>query len=179
MKVIRVDSFDGNGDLKAALMSDSTVRPDGRPLFLPHGDFCCHIRPVVRIDRLGKAISERFAARYYGEVALVNYLCPRELSAELTFDIMDDAVVLGRWIPIDRLPLDIAMGDSTATLAVDRSVVDRLIEKISAQTTLKTGDLLILPHSLFVFSPEIGRHIIVETVSQAGPGEVLLDFTIK
>ena len=51
------------------MKSDSSLLKDGKPFFIP--DFSSEIHYeteiVVKIDRLGKNIAERFAHRYYNE----------------------------------------------------------------------------------------------------------------
>ena len=69
------------------MKSDSSLLKDGKPFFIP--DFSSEIHYeteiVVKIDRLGKNIAERFAHRYYNEVTvgidftardLQNKVCP-------------------------------------------------------------------------------------------------------
>lgn len=163
MKIIRVDSpFDTT--LHASLMADSTLRPDKRPLFLPEGKWVCEVRPAVRIDRLGKAISADFAPRYYSNVALVNYLRhadPQE--SDIKGNLMDDALVLGEWMPITDA--------NNAGLDIDTEAVNTLIEEISADTTLKTGDIIILPVLVDTYIPHLNQK-----VKYSSPN---LEFTIK
>lgn len=165
MKIIRIDSPIGSG-LRAALMSDSAVRPGRRPLFLPEGNWTCEIRPAVRIDRLGKAISAKFASRYYDCFALVNYLRPADGEPrDITADTMDDAIVLGDWAPIS---------DASPEMKIDREAIDSLIERLSANTTFKTGDILILPQILEQYTPRLNQHISV-----GRPESPLIEFNVK
>lgn len=165
MKVIRIDSPLGS-KLKASLMSDSATRPDRRPLFLPDGKWICEIRPAVRIDRLGKAISAKFASRYYDSFTLVNFMHPADdCERNVTFDTMDDALVVGQWAPIASAP---------GEFNIDCKAVDVLLEQLSANTTFKTGDMLILPQIICQYTPALNQNITI------GPKEKpLIEFRIK
>ena len=54
------------------MKSDSSLLKDGKPFFIPDFSSEVHYETeiVVRIDRLGKNIAERFAHRYYNEVTV-------------------------------------------------------------------------------------------------------------
>ena len=51
---------------------DTALLKDGKPFFLPDFSDEVHYEAelVIRIDRLGKNIAERFAHRYYSEVTI-------------------------------------------------------------------------------------------------------------
>ena len=158
MKIIRIDSLPGT-PFRASLMTDSAMRPDHRPLFLPVGDWICEIRPAIRIDRLGKAIAAKFARRYYANFTLVNYLRPTIYDNDFRYNTMDDAIVVGTWTPIDQ-----------ADFTIDRNAIDLLIEYLSTTMTFKTGDIIILPDVVDAYIPEINQQINVSHI---------LEFTIK
>lgn len=162
MKLIRIDST-AETPMAAALMADSAVRPHRKPLFLPAGEWVCEIRPAVRIDRLGKAIAAKFASRYYNCVAAVNILRPAPGNDVASFeaDMMDDAAVVGEWVTVDGF---------RTVFDIDRQYVDRVIEALSANTTLKNGDIIVLPQIIQSFAPAIDSHIKIDN---------LLDFNIK
>lgn len=159
MKIIRVDSL-AQRPLKAALMSDSSLRPDRRPLFLPDGQWSCEIRPAVRIDRLGKAVAARFASKYYNSAALVNYLRPAG-AEDFRADMADDAIVIGKWVPVE---------DLAEHFSFDKEGFDSLLEYLSENTTFKTGDIIVLPDVIKSYAPSINQEINVEN---------LLEFSIK
>lgn len=181
MKIIRVDSL-ASDRMEASLMADSCIRPDRRPLFLPDHpvegkEWLCEIRPAIRIARLGKAISEKFAGRYYSEFALVNYLNPGNVGC-VRYDMMDDAVVQGPWSSIDLMPESVTVENTStvAAMSLDRSVVDSLIESLSIDTTFKTGDVIILPDVLASYTPQPNLSV---SVTGSSPDQQLLNFTIK
>lgn len=196
MKVIRFDAFpDSNARLvtdsfftdNAIIMSDSTWRPHRRPLFFPaEGFWLCDIRLAIKIGRLGKAIEEKFASRYYEEFCLVNFLV-REPDPELftTPDCMiDDALIHGEWLPITSAPLDIEIrgykGASTDEEPISKKIelpveyINRALKALSHESTFKTGDIIVLPKSILRYSPKLDSHIKA-TVN----GTMALDFKIK
>ena len=67
------------------MKSDSSLLKDGKPFFIP--DFSSEIHYeteiVVKIDRLGKNIAERFAHRYYNEVTVGIDFTARDLQNKL------------------------------------------------------------------------------------------------
>ena len=67
------------------MKSDSSLLKDGKPFFIP--DFSSEIHYetelVVKIDRLGKNIAERFAHRYYSEVTVGIDFTARDLQRRL------------------------------------------------------------------------------------------------
>ena len=173
MKVIRIDS--GMNPFAASLVPDSAIRPDRRPLFLPEGKWKCEIRMAVRVSRLGKMISYKFAPRYYADFAFVNCLLPADGSG-FRFDIMDDAIVLGQWEPIESAPGEVCFDGSCGKCHLSREEIDRYIVDISAKATFKTGDIIILPTPIFAFEPQIGQHV---ELSLPGDTQPLLQFNIK
>lgn len=153
MKIFRVDTDN------ISLMADSVTHRNRQPLFLPDGEWVCEIRPAVRIDRLGKEISARFARRYYDCFTAVNFLRPVSDAAGCISDAIDDAVVVGEWQPVDN---------NRYNISTDQ--IDLLIEKISHSTTLKHGDLLILPQIIEKYTPQINQTVEIPD---------LLSFTFK
>lgn len=171
MKIIRINNTSG----RFALMADSAMRPDRRPLFLPQGQWRCHIRPAVRICRLGKNIAPQFACRYYDAFALTNYLAPAQTpNVDPIFDMLDDTVVLGQWIPLSEVPAQVNINGQTARVGFDSEFIESFIAKLTVSATIKTGDIIILPNDIFSYTPSIGQHIDVSHDSTN-----LLQFNIK
>lgn len=163
MKIMRLDT--DNAACRPVLMADSTWRPDRRPLFVPEtGPLTCSIRPAVRIDRLGKCIDRRFASRYIGAATLVSYLSGGSLT-----DYSDDILVHGRWVDIADLAAE------ADTFTPDLEFAADALARISADTTFKTGDVIVLPSVLDAFEPMIGGRVCYGA-DQADP---VLEFNIK
>ena len=141
--------------------ADSALLKDHKPFFVP--DWCDQVdyetEIVVRICRLGKAIPERFAHRYYDAVTVgIDFTArdwqrrfrqegkPWELSKGF-----DGSAAIGEWIPKERfrdvqaLPFHLDINGKTVQEGCTADMlfsIDALIAYISRFFTLKTGDLL-------------------------------------
>lgn len=140
---------------------DTALLRNGKPFFLP--DFSREIafetEVVVKINRLGKNIEERFAHRYYDEVTVgidftAQDLLRRYRAQGLPWEMskaFDHSAVTGTFIPlseaggIDELSFHLEINGSKVqrgTTADMRYSTDALIAYISRFFTLKTGDLI-------------------------------------
>ena len=175
MKVIRIDSLEHQVP-QIGLIADSAWRPDGKPLFLPDGTWNCELRVAVRIDRLGKFISRKFASRYYASFSIVNYLKAADDFA--FFGLIDDTVVQGTWMPLpDEGTVDLTINTDTelsTVLKIDRAEIDNAVVRLSSDVTLKTGDILILPQTIHSYLPHTNMRICV-----LADGTSALDFSVK
>lgn len=129
------------------------------PAFTDEVDYECEL--VVRINRVGKAISERFARRYYDEVGLGIDFTARDLQRQAIAEGLPwerakafdhSAAVAPAFVPLAELGGDVQRlrfelevngeirqrGDTSLMLAP----VDRLIAAVSRYMTLRMGDLL-------------------------------------
>mgnify|MGYP004437284523 FL=1 len=141
--------------------ADSAVLKDHKPFFIPdhmgRSDYETEI--VVRISKLGKNISERFAHRYYDAVTVGIDFTARELQKKLRsegkpWDLckgFDGSAALGEWVSLDKFRdiqaihfhLDINGNTVQEGCTSDMLYrVDQLIAYISQYFTLKTGDIL-------------------------------------
>lgn len=146
MKIIRLDD-----DNSKAVMADSAIAAKGTPLFLPEGQWECQFRVAVRVDRLGKAVNRKFASRYYRHFTVANYLRPINPTDTdgVAYDAIDDAIVLGEWLPIDDDRYDL----------LQKHDIDGIYESLSRHTTFKTGDIIILPEILEQYTPQIQQEV--------------------
>ena len=92
---------------------DSALLKDSKPFFIP--DFCQQVdyetELVVRINRLGKNISERFAHRYYDAVTVGIDFTARDLQKKLRAGALpwelcksfDNSAAIGDFIPVTEL----------------------------------------------------------------------------
>lgn len=140
---------------------DSAILPKGNPFFIPDWTTDVHyeVELVLRIDRLGKHISNEFAPRYYGAVGLGIDFTARDIQEELKkkglpwekakgFD--GSAVVSQDFIPMEELE----KGNIQFSLMKNEEVVqkgsssdmifdfDAIIAYVSQYMTLKIGDLI-------------------------------------
>lgn len=175
------------------MKSDSSLLKDGKPFFIP--DFSSEIHYeteiVVKIDRLGKNIAERFAHRYYNEVTVGIDFTARDLQRELRakglpWEIskaFDNSAVVGTFVPLDtvgdinhvpfHLDIDgrkVQEGNTSDMLFP----VDRIIAYVSRFFTLKIGDMIFTGTPAGVGPVKINDHL------QGYIGErKLLDFHVK
>ncbi|MGM9707382.1 MAG: fumarylacetoacetate hydrolase family protein [Prevotella sp.] len=158
--------------------ADSALLKDHKPFFVP--DWCDQVdyetEIVVRICRLGKAIPERFAHRYYDAVTVgIDFTArdwqrrfrqegkPWELSKGF-----DGSAAIGEWIPKERfrdvqaLPFHLDINGKTVQEGCTADMlfsIDALIAYISRFFTLKTGDLLYTGTPLGVGPVHIDDHL--------------------
>ena len=141
--------------------ADSALLKDSKPFFVP--DFMGRIdyetELVVRISRLGKCISQRFAHRYYDAVTVGIDFTARDLQRKLRAEGLpwelckgfDGSAALGKWLPIERfrsvdaLHFHLDQIGKTVQEGCTSDLlfkVDELVAYISRFFTLKTGDLI-------------------------------------
>ncbi len=173
---------------------ETALLKDGKPFFLP--DFSDRIEYeteiVVRISRLGKNISEKFAPRYYDAVTVGIDFTARDLQNELREKGMpweiskgfDSSAVVGEFISLEEaggkindIPFKMLLNDqlvqcgNTADLLFS---VDKIIAYVSKFCTLKIGDLIFTGTPSGVGPVKINDHL------QGFIGEQkLLDFHVK
>ena len=141
--------------------ADSAVLKDHKPFFIPDhmGRIDYETEIVVRISKLGKNISERFAHRYYDAVTVGIDFTARELQKKLRsegkpWDLckgFDGSAALGEWVSLDKfrdiqaLHFHLDINGNTVQEGCTSDMlyrVDQLIAYISQYFTLKSGDIL-------------------------------------
>ena len=143
------------------MKSDSSLLKDGKPFFIP--DFSSEIHYetelVIKVDRLGKNIAERFAHRYYHEVTVgIDFTArdwQRRLRAQgLPWELsksFDNSAAIGTFIPlaeagnVNDLSFRLDLNGETVQEGHTWEMlfsVDRIIAYVSRFFTLKIGDLI-------------------------------------
>ena len=173
---------------------DTALLRNGKPFYLPDfsSDMQYETEIVLRIDRLGKNISKRFARRYYNEVTVGIDMTARDLQRKfkkegLPWELcksFDNSAVIGDFIPLDELGNN--LDAISFRLDIDGKTVqegntsfmnfktDEIIEYVSRFITLRTGDLIFTGTPSGVGNVKINNHL------QGYIGErKLLDFWIK
>ncbi|HLW10951.1 MAG TPA: fumarylacetoacetate hydrolase family protein [Fermentimonas sp.] len=172
---------------------DTALLKDGKPFFMPDFSENMHYETelVVKINRLGKNIAERFAHRYYDEVTVGVDFTARDLQQRLKekglpWEIsksFDNSAAIGEFVSKNELN-DIQ--NVNFHLDIDgRSVqqgntkdmiysVDKIISYISRFFTLKIGDLIFTGTPAGVGPVSINNHLqgYIED-------KKLLDFKVK
>ncbi len=139
---------------------DSAILPKGNAFFIPEfSENVQHeIELVIRIDRLGKHIEERFAHRYYSEFTLGIDFTARDLQSKLKekglpwekAKAFDGSAFIGPWLTKNKFDLNhlsFSLQRNGETVQTGHSSdmlfsVDKLIAELSKYFTLKIGDLI-------------------------------------
>ncbi|MCD7975970.1 MAG: fumarylacetoacetate hydrolase family protein [Tannerellaceae bacterium] len=175
------------------MKSDSSLLKDGKPFFIP--DFSSEIHYeteiVIKINRLGKNIAERFAHRYYDEVTVGIDFTARDLQNRLRKEglpwelskAFDHSAVTGSFVPlteigkISEIPFHLMInGNKVQEGNTSQMIfsVDKIIAYVSRFFTLKIGDLIYTGTPAGVGPVRIGDHL------QGFIGErKLLDFHVR
>jgi len=176
------------------LKPDSAILRDGKPFFLP--DFSKNLQYeteiVVRISRLGKAISPQFVRRYYDAVTVGIDFTARDLQSKFRSEGhpwelskgFDESAVIGEFVPL------VDYGDNAQNLHFHLDIdgktvqqgftgdmlftVDEIICYVSKFMTLKIGDLIYTGTPVGVGPVSIGNHL-----QGYLEGNKLLDFYVR
>ncbi|NLI71932.1 MAG: fumarylacetoacetate hydrolase family protein [Bacteroidales bacterium] len=143
------------------MKADTAALRDNKPFF--HPDFSEEIHYetelIVRINRLGRNISPRFAHRYYEEISLGVDFTARDLQRRLKREgkpweickAFDNSAVIGNFIPkdeiddIQNIDFHLDLNGNTVQQGNSKDMIfsiDELIAYISKFFTLKIGDIL-------------------------------------
>lgn len=187
---------------------DSTVPPDpvffikpdtallrnNQPFYYPDFTKNLHYETelVIRIDKVGRSIEEKFAHRYYSEIGIGIDLTARDIQQECrknsqpwtiakAFDF--SAPLSPEFIPLEQLgglsDINFHMDLNGVTVQRGNSAdmifgVDKIISYVSQFMTLKIGDLI------FTGTPAgVGALKIGDRIQAYINNELLLDFEIK
>ena len=173
---------------------DTSMLLRNRPFFLPDfsDDVQYELELVVKINKVGKCIHERFARTYYNEVGLGIDFTARDLQKQCVkrgnpWEIakcFDNSAAVSEFVPLDRFDnnvnnlnfhlllngKEVQRGNTSDMLFY----VDKLIVYVSQFITLKMGDLL------FTGTPSgVGRLAINDHLQGYLEGSKLLDFWVK
>ncbi len=140
---------------------DSALLRENKPFFIPLFSDEIHYETeiIVRINRLGKNISERFAHRYYEEIGLGIDFTARDLQRKLRSEgkpwelskAFDGSAVMSPFVPKSEFK---SLADINFHLDINESTVqrgntsnmlfniDQIIAYISHYFTLKIGDVI-------------------------------------
>ena len=173
--------------------SDSALLKNRKPFFVPSfaKRFDHEIEIVVKINHVGKNISERFAHRYYDEITVGIDFTARDLQDELTAKGLpwelcksfDNSAAVGEFVDKTMLPavnnlhfyLDID-GQTKQTGCSGDMIhsIDKIIAFVSRYFTLKTGDLIFTGTPSGIGPVHEGQHL--EGYLE---GNKLLDIKVK
>jgi 2-keto-4-pentenoate hydratase/2-oxohepta-3-ene-1,7-dioic acid hydratase in catechol pathway len=175
------------------LKPDSSLLKKNKPFFLPDfsNDIQYEVEIVVKISKLGKGISAKFAHRYYDELTLGIDITARDIQARQKKEGMpwelsksfDGAAPLGEFIPVNSITnvkdIDFRLDINGSTVQAGNSSdmifsIDQIVEYVSRYFTLKTGDLIFTGTP-----PGVGRLKRNDNLIAYLGNKSVLDFMIK
>ena len=143
------------------LKPDTSLVLKNQPFFIPpfSDDVHYEVEVLVRINRIGKHIQQKFSHKYYDEIGLGIDFTARDLQAKLKSKglpwekakAFDGAAVVGDWVNKSELPhideLQFEMTKNGTVVQQSSSAlmlwkVDELIAYVSQFFTLKIGDII-------------------------------------
>lgn len=172
---------------------DTALLKGDKPFFLPDFSDEIHYETelVVKVNRLGKNVAERFAHRYYDEITVGIDFTARDLQMKqkelgLPWEIakgFDNSAAIGTFISknevsdVQNVDLRLDINNQTVQQGNTKEMiysVDKIIAYISRFFTLKIGDLI------FTGTPAgIGPVAIDDHLQGYLESRKLLDFRIK
>lgn len=172
---------------------DSALVISNRPFFYPDFSKDVHyeLEVVIRIDRLGRSIEEKFASRYYSEVALGVDFTARDLQKEmkdkgLPWEIakgFDYSAPVSEFFPVSKyedihsLNFKLDLNGKTVQEGNTSFMIfsfEKIISYVSRFMTLKTGDLI------FTGTPAgVGPVSVNDRLEAYLEGDKLMDFPVK
>lgn len=143
------------------LKPDTAILLKKQPFFIPEfsNDVHHEVELLVRINKIGKHIGQKFAHKYYDEIGLGIDFTARDLQAELKHKGLpwekaksfDGAAVVGNFVKKETFKdidnIDFSLKKNGKTVQKGNSMlmmwkIDALIEYVSKYFTLKIGDLI-------------------------------------
>ena len=172
---------------------DSALVISNRPFFYPDfsNDVHHELELVIRIDRLGRSIEEKYAHKYFSEIGLGVDFTARDLQAKqkekgLPWEIakgFDYSAPISEFFPVKNytdihklsFKLDIngkTVQDGNSSLMIFS--FEKIISYVSRFMTLKTGDLI------FTGTPAgVGPVAINDRLEAYLEGKKIMDFPVK
>lgn len=143
------------------LKPDTSLLLKNQPFFIPpfSNDVHYEVEVLVRINRIGKHIQQKFSHKYYQEIGLGIDFTARDVQSKLKAKglpwekakAFDGAAVVGNWIDKSTLPnvdeLQFEMSKNGAVVQQSSTAlmlwkIDELISYVSQFFTLKIGDII-------------------------------------
>ena len=140
---------------------DTAILQKKQPFFVPHFSDQIHheVEVLVKINRIGKHIQEKFAHKYYREIGLGIDFTARDLQQTLKSKGLpwekakgfDGSALIGEWFDknefasIDALDFELTKNGETVQSGNTSQMlwnIDALIAEISTFFTLKIGDII-------------------------------------
>ncbi len=172
---------------------DSSIIKNNKPFFYPDftKDLQYELEVILKINRLGRSISEKFAHRYFDEIGLGIDFTARDLQRQckdkgLPWEIakaFDGSAPISEFVSKEKFPDlknlkfrlekndEVVQRGSTSDLIFN---FDRIISYVSKFVTLRTGDLIFTGTPVGVGPVKIG-----DRLKGYLEDDLMLDFNIK
>ncbi len=142
------------------LKPDSAILPKKMPFFIPPFSYEIHheVELLVKINKVGKHIAEKFAHTYYEEIGLGIDFTARDVQAAckekgLPWEkakAFDGSAVVGAFYPkeefdLNNLDFQLLINDEPVQIGNTKAMlwkIDELIAYVSQYFTLKKGDII-------------------------------------
>ena len=143
------------------LKPDTSILLKKQPFFIPDfsNDLHYELELLVKINKIGKHIDEKFAHKYYDEISVGIDFTARDLQSKLKdkglpwekAKAFDGSAVIGKWVnksdyqDIKNLNFELKKNDQTVQRGLTKLMlysVDELIAYVSKYFTLKIGDII-------------------------------------
>ena len=163
------------------LKPDTAILPSDQAFYIPQfsNDIHHEIEIIVRINKVGKYIDEKFANKYYDDISVGIDFTARDLQQQLKdkglpwekSKAFDGSAVIGDFLSVkifnsnENLKFELKNNGETVQIGNSSQMlwkIDEIISYISQFFTLKTGDII------FTGTPE--------GVARVQPGDVLEGF---
>ena len=175
------------------LKPDTALIKDGLPFFYPDFSSDVHheVELVIRINRPGKHIEEKFAHKYYEEIGIGIDFTARDIQAKckekgLPWEkakAFDGSAPIGKFVPknklssMDNINFHLLVNGNTVQKGNTKDLLfsfDKVIAYISKYITLKTGDLIYTgtPEGVGPVKPGDRLEAFIE-------GDKMLEFEVK
>ncbi len=137
-------------DLLANVSVDSAVILRSNPFFTPdERAWQADLYVAARISRLGMAIGEKFASRYYDALTVIAHPLVNGCVADYEWS-RDGAIIKGEDVVLNEISenftISVTSDDINKQITISRSDIEasfaKVISSVSIFHTLKTGDLV-------------------------------------
>lgn len=175
------------------LKPDSSIIRNNKPFFYPEftNDLHYELEVVLKVNRLGRNISEKFAHRYFSEIGLgidftardLQRLCKEKGMPWEMAKAFDGSAPIGEFLSKDKfedlnnIQFKLQKNDVIVQNGNTKDLVftfDQIISYVSKFITLRTGDLIFTGTPVGVGPVKIG-----DRLKGYLEDEMLLDFFIK
>ncbi len=172
---------------------DSSIIKNNKPFFYPDftKDLQYELEVVLKVNRLGRSISEKFAHRYFDEIGLGIDFTARDLQRQckdkgLPWEIakafdgsapISEFVSKEKFADLKNLQFRLEKNDEVVQRGSTSDLIfnfDRIISYVSKFVTLRTGDLIFTGTPVGVGPVKIG-----DRLKGYLEDELMLDFNIK